>query len=399
MRLSTAQLFQQGINSIVQEQARFAELDLRIASGKRILTPSDDPAGAVQVNQLTADIAHFEQVERNISVAEGTLASEEGVLNQVGDSLQRVRELLVQSANDTLDDNNRRAIAIELTGLREHLMSLANTRDASGQYLFSGFQTETQPFAISSGQVVYNGDQGHRQMDVGQGVRLAIADSGFHVFESARTGNGTFSVNAEASNTGSAVVTSSADGQFVPDTYTVSFSQPFPTSPMTYLVTDGSGATVSSGNWTEGDQLQFQGVQLSFSGIPDDGDSFTVEPSARQSMFATLTDAIDVLNGDLAGGNATSLRHNRLNSALENVDQAMVHTLEIRSAIGSRLNNLSALQSLHDDQMLTLQTTLSATEDLNLVEAINEVNAQRVALQAAQSAYLQIRDLSLFNYL
>ena len=399
MRMSTAQIFQQGINAIVHEQARFAELDQRIASGKRILTPSDDPAGAVQVSRLSAEIAHLEQVERNISGAEGTLSSEEGVLTEVGDTLQRIRELMVQAGNDALDDNNRRAIGIELSGLREHLMSLANTRDAAGQYLFSGYRTETQPFDLVAGNVVYNGDQGSRQMDVGQGVRLAVGDSGFHVFESARTGNGRFQAVSEAANTGSAVVTSSVNGQFVPDTYTLSFSQPFPDSPMAFQVTDSGGGVVASGPWDAGDQISFQGVQLSFNGVPDDGDQFIVSPSARQSIFSTVTQAIDLLNGDVPGGNATSLRHNRLNEALNNIDQAMVHTLEIRSAIGSRLNNLSALQSLHDDQMLTLRTTLSATEDLDLVEAINEVNAQRVALQAAQSAYIQIRDLSLFNFL
>ncbi|MCB1692373.1 MAG: flagellar hook-associated protein FlgL [Pseudomonadales bacterium] len=399
MRVSTNQMYLQGINAILDNQSKLSDTNLRIASGKRILKPSDDPAGAVRIHDLKNEAAGLQQRLKNIDTARGRLSYEEGVLSQVGDAMQRARELVVQGNNDALDGQNRRAIANELTSIRDQLVSLGNTRDASGEFLFSGYQTGNKPFVRSGGQVVYNGDQGDRAINIGPGSQTIVTDNGFDVFMNVTRGNGQFEAVAPSSNTGSAVVDASLSGDFVADNYQVTFIQATPADPITYEVRDSSSSLVTSGTYVEGESIAWGGVELSVTGTPDTGDVIDVAPAGKQDIFTTIQQAIDVLGGNGAGASATADLHNRMNRVLDNLDSSMGHVLDVRASIGTRMNGLDLEESLHQDSLLAFQQSLSQVEDLDLAEAINELSTRKAALEAAQLSYVQIRDLSLFNYL
>ena len=80
----------------------------------------------------------------------------EGTLSDVTNLLQNAQELVVSAGNGTLNDSSRRAIATELRGNLDELLGLANRTDGNGQYLFSGFQGSTKPFAdTGSGHSVF----------------------------------------------------------------------------------------------------------------------------------------------------------------------------------------------------------------------------------------------------
>jgi len=183
MRISSSQIYQQAVDAMLSKQADLAKTQLQIATGKRILAPSDDPAAATRILDLDKTIETTRQYQRNADFAETRLAYEESLLTEVSDVLQRVRELSVQANNDVYSAQDRQAMAQEVRLNIDSLVQLANSKDANGEYIFSGFSTDTIPFSDDgSGGFTYAGDQGQRNLQIGAKRQVAIGDSGFDVF-------------------------------------------------------------------------------------------------------------------------------------------------------------------------------------------------------------------------
>jgi len=181
MRVSTAYIFDQNLSAMLNKQAELGKTQLQVSTGNRILNPSDDPAGSVQILNLQREVSLSEQYLANANKAENKQSNEEGVLDSATSILQRIRELAVQGLNSTNTQNDKKAIASEIKQLNEQLLALANTRDSNGDYLFSGFQSNTQPYGTINGD--YQGDEGQRNIKVGEGVLIATNDPGNQVFE------------------------------------------------------------------------------------------------------------------------------------------------------------------------------------------------------------------------
>ena len=332
MTISTAQIFRQGINAILSQQEGLSRTQAEIASGKRIQTPSDDPSGAAKILDIEEQIATAEQHLRNGEFALTELYLEEGAMTGAQNVLQRVRELMIQANNDSQSESTRQGIATEVRALRDELLALANTRNASGDYLFAGFQTDSLPFSINGGNVVYHGDQGQRRIQAGPSSLVPINDSGIDVFQLIKNGNGTLSVDNASSNTGSGIVQSlSQDNSLVSDTYSLNFIQLTPGDPVTYEVRDSSAALVSSGSYVSGESIDFNGAVLVLNGVPANGDSFTVSPSVNQDVFATLNNIITALEAPSTELADNANFHNDMAEGLNDIDQALDNFLRLRS--------------------------------------------------------------------
>ncbi|MFT4518777.1 MAG: flagellar hook-associated protein 3 FlgL [Halioglobus sp.] len=400
MRLSSVQIFQQGISAILQQQSKLNETEQQLATGRRVLTPSDDPVAAVQILDITEDLELVDQYQSNGSLAEGQLALEESVLGEVGNVILRVRELVLQANNASQSQETRSSIATEVEARIDQLEALANTRDASGEYIFAGYQAGSEPFSRQGSVVSYAGDDGQRFLQIGSSTQVAVRDSGADVFMAIASGNGTFATAADPGNSGTAVAgTTSANGTFVRDNYTVAFSQLTAADPVTYQVLDSSATVVAGGNYATGDTIEFAGASITFDGEPADGDSFNVSPSVKQDMFTTLQNIADSLNGSGSSPAEISAVNNAMTRALENLDQAHGNVLEVRADVGVRLGLVDSQSDINESFNLQLQSTLSDVQDLDYAEAISRFNLQLTALQAAQQAYVKMQGLSLFNYL
>jgi len=183
MRISSSQIYQQGVNAILDKQSELAKTQLQLATGKRVLAPSDDPTASTRIIDLNQAIETNTQYQRNADFAETRLSIEETVLTDVGNILQRVRELSVRANNGTLSAGDRQAIAEEVKTSLSAIFQLANNQDATGEYLFSGFKTDTVPFTNDgSGNFSYQGDQGTRNLQVGVSRQISIGDAGNDVF-------------------------------------------------------------------------------------------------------------------------------------------------------------------------------------------------------------------------
>lgn len=382
------------------QQSELHRTEAQLASGKRISKPSDDPTGAAKVLDLNSTIGVIDQFSRNVAGAESALAFEENVIAGVNNSLQRVRELAIQGNNASNSDVDRQAIAQEIYQKLDELTSLANTRDARGEYIFGGFSVDTPPFAEISGNIVYQGDQGQRFIQIGEGTQTAVGDSGESVFARIPSGDGTIEVAASSSNNGDAVVGAYGhSNNYQPDNYTVSFNQAASTDPIGYVITNGAGATISSGIYSEGESIAFTGVHLRMSGTPADGDTVNIDPSSNSSIFDAVKGIADALDRSTQSPAQSARLHNELAQGLTNLDQGLDHLGSIRSGIGSRLNNIEAVESINQDLKLQLETVVSQTQDLDYAEAISRFNLQLTSLQAAQQAFIKTSGLTLFQYL
>ena len=192
-RLSTLQFNQSGVSTILDAQAQVARLQEQIGTGRRIMTPSDDPSAAAQLVTLNTELSKIESHQKNISALTSALSFEEVALDSANDVLLRVRELTIQGQNGTLSQSDRDAIANEIDGLREQLLSIGNMQNAEGEYIFAGTASNAPAYDANG---VFQGDAIVRQINIGEGVRVAQGHSGAEVFEAVNGGLNTFDVLA-----------------------------------------------------------------------------------------------------------------------------------------------------------------------------------------------------------
>jgi flagellar hook-associated protein 3 FlgL len=170
---------------MLDQQSRLQRTQMQLSTGKKILTPSDDPAAAARIIDLNQGIKQTEQYQSNINAARQRLTLEDGVLQNATSVLHKIKELGVQGLNATYSQSDRIAIAVEMEELNQHLVSLANTRNANGEYLFAGFKSATQPFGkdISNvGAYAYAGDANSRAIQIASDRQVADGDPGINVF-------------------------------------------------------------------------------------------------------------------------------------------------------------------------------------------------------------------------
>ncbi|HEB99121.1 MAG TPA: flagellar hook-associated protein 3 [Thiotrichales bacterium] len=183
IRISTSQIVDSSINSMLDQQARVYDTQVKLSTGRRFTSPSEDPAAAARVLGLSERISMTEQYQENIRAARNRLELEDTVLGNIGNALQRARELTVQGLNDSLGASDRQAIAAEIRQILSEVQEQANSKDANDEYLFAGNRIQTKPFTDDgAGTFSYQGDQGQRLVQVGPSTRVAVGDPGLDVF-------------------------------------------------------------------------------------------------------------------------------------------------------------------------------------------------------------------------
>lgn len=402
MRIATSQIHQQALNTMYRQQAKVQQTELQLSTGLRILKPSDDPVGAVKVLNLNNNISAMDQYGRNIAQAQAALSHEESVLVSVNSTLQRMRELTIQANNPANHDTALASIAQEMDEHCKALESLANTRDANGEYLFSGFRVDAPPFVNNNGIISYQGDQGQRLLTIGEGSQVAVRDAGDSVFMNIRGGDGQVQVLPAASNGGSIVVSQfGPSGTAISGVHTLTFAQPGAGMPMAYSVTDAASPpnVIASGTYTSGETLNIAGAQFMLKGTPAAGDTVTIQPAPMTDMFSMVRAISEALHAGGTGSVARAKLQNALTQGLGNLDQALESINNQRASVGARLHNIDSIDSINQDFTLQLETVRSATQDLDYAEAITRFNLQLTSLQAAQQAYMKTTDLNLFRYL
>ncbi|HUM73363.1 MAG TPA: flagellar hook-associated protein FlgL [Nitrosomonas europaea] len=298
MRVSTSTLYDQGTRSMLQQQDSLFRLQQHLSTGKRIMTPSDDPIGAARAHELAQSLSLNTQYADNRYRAADSLQQVDSTLGSVSNLIQSVRTMAVAAGNPAFSDSERKMMAVELRGHFDELLGLANTRDEQGNYLFSGFQGNTRPFvAQDDDSVTYEGDHGQRLIQVSSSRQLPVSETGDAIFE-----------------------------------------------------------------------------------------------PGGLSLFQTIEDFIDEL--ETPGGAALS---GAVSTALQDLDIALDNVLAKRAAVGSRLQEVDALQQIGEDTAIQYQQSLSRLQDLDFAQAISDMTRQQALLEAAQKTFTRVSGLSLFN--
>lgn len=396
MRISTTSIYEAGATRLSDLQSALMKTQQQLSSNRRVLTPADDPVAAAQALDVTQAQSVNSQYGVNRQSAKSSLNMVESAMGGMTLLLQDVRTLAVSAGNTaTLSDSDRKAIAAQISERLDELISFANSSDGKGNYLFSGYQTATQPFTKTVTGAQYNGDQGERLLQVGASRQLAISEPGDAVFNGIKT----ILTAAVAGNTGTGVISAGSvtnSSALTGHTYSIDFSG----GGTSYSVFDTTldptkaGTPLTTGTYAAGQTIAFAGQQFEVSGAPANGDSFTIAPSNNQSVFKTLTDFINVLQTP-----GTTNLNAGVKAALGNIDQASENILTLRASVGSRLAEIDSLDSAGDLRNIQYAETLSGLVDLDYAKAISDFTMQQTTLEAAQKSFVAISGLSLFKLL
>jgi flagellar hook-associated protein 3 FlgL len=397
MRVTQSLNQAQFLAALTQLESNLSQTHNQISTNLAFTTPSQNPVAAGSVNNYDQALAQSQQYDSNASSAQTRLSTEDTALAQFQTELQSLRGLALQANNGSVSSQGRTAIAAQAAQIQNSLLSLANTQDGNGEYIFGGFSTNNQPFTLTASGANYAGDQGQRQAQIAAGQTIADGDNGNGVFNQIKTGNGTFNATAAAGNTGTGVLGASTvqnPAAYDGGTYAINF-----TAANTYEVRDSANALVTSGTYTDGQSIAFRGVQVTLTGQPAIGDSFTVAPSSNQSIFTTVQNLVTALQTESGTSTGQAKLNNSIGNAINNIDQALAQTSNIRATIGARLNTITTQQSVSSSQQIQLKSSISTLQSLDYAAAITTLNLQNTTLSASMQAYTLTQGLTLFKYI
>lgn len=304
MRISTNTIYQSGISKISTLQAEQVKLQQQISTGRRITLPSDDPVASARA----LEISHAQEVNSSFADSRQTaqikLNTLESSLTSITSLLVSTQSTLVGAGNGIQSDLDRGFIAVELSGSLEALINLANTQDASGNFIYAGFKTDTKPFVANAAGASYVGDSNQQLIQVDAQRLMAANATGDSVFQ-------------------------------------------------------------AGGN----------------------------------DVFATLSNLVTLLNTPITNAATQAAFTSGLATAISNMQGSVDNILNVRAAIGSKLNELDALDTAGSDRALQYSKSLSELEDLDYASALSDLAKQQTIMEAAQKSFVETTKLSLFQFI
>ncbi|MGM0858005.1 MAG: flagellar hook-associated protein FlgL [Pseudomonadota bacterium] len=421
MRISSVTMFEQSTASMNRQQSDFLKVSQQIASGRRVVNPSDDPQAASRAVGVDQAKAVTEQYGDARTSARNSLAQTESVLNSVSDAITSAKTLLVQASSDTLSDVDRESVASELKGVYETMLGQANATDGNGRYLFGGYNDSNPPYVKQGDAAVYQGDDRAREQRVDASRLMPVTENGSSIFQSVPSSAG-YVAEADNANTGNVTfggpqVTDVNDDGYGQD-YRVRFEddggdiayQVERNENGTWVDTDPNGGDLQRGGWEEDKDaddgslaLSFGGVGITLKGNPEVGDEFLVAQAGGENrdanLFRTMEEAIRVLDKPAETESEKADLRNTLKTSMRDLDNSLDNVLTVRASAGARLNELDVIDAVGDNRSLNYEQTLSDLVDLDYNEAISEYSLRQVGLQASQKAFVDVKGMSLFDYL
>jgi flagellar hook-associated protein 3 FlgL len=380
------------MDNLNERQAGLADLQEKLSAGKRVLRASDDPTAMAQAERAMNRIKRIESEQRTLSNAKNSITLAESNLGDSIDNLQSIRELLVTAGNGAYNSINRTSLAQQMTALRDRLFNQANAKDTNGIPLFGGLGGPDDSFSDTAGGVTYNGTPGQRSSSL---TSIPGTLDGSAIWNRVPTGNGVFNVSLGMINTGTVFSDSGTvinPSALTGNNYTITFS--IQGGVTKYSVPNSTPAIVNA-NYTEGQAIQFDGISISPKGTPANGDTLSVTPSTKVSLFTVLDTAISSINN--ASGN--NIMTHALAKALSEIDGGLVRLQNGRGQAGDLLNRADLIESNQIARTNQVQNDRSRAEDMDMVKGISDFQNQQTAYDAALKTYAQVQRLSLFNYM
>jgi flagellar hook-associated protein 3 FlgL len=397
MRITSANAYETSVDNLQRRQQVLQLAQDRLTSGKRVARASDDPAAAARIERALATSSRADADQRGVQASRNAMQQAEGALGGAAEALQQVRELLVAAGNGSYTDAERANLGARIHGLREQLLSIANRGDGAGGYLFGGQGSAQPPFVDGPLGVAFRGAGGNTEVPAGDLMPMTL--DGAAGWLQARSGNGVFVTAPRAGNgngawidAGNVVDPSALTGA----NYQVVFAVAAGVSSWSVLK-DGVPTAAVNQPYVPGQAISFDGIAVTLSGTPANGDAFDVTPCAPD---LSLFDVLDRVAGELrTGGRSSAQVAQTVASGLRDVDAVFGNLQQQRALAGESLNRLDALESRLAESKLGAQTERSIAEDLDMVQAVSDFQAKQSGYDAALKTYSLVQRMSLFQYL
>ncbi|MCZ8076109.1 MAG: flagellar hook-associated protein 3 [Burkholderiales bacterium PBB2] len=404
MRLSTANIFDSSIATLQRRQESMQASQQQLTTGKKITKASDDPTGAARSERALSTIGRVDANQRALEASRNGMTLSEAALGDANELLQQMRETMIAAGNASYSDAERAGLANKIAGLRNQLLAIANRGDGAGGFLFSGQGASDPPFLDQAGGVRFNGVSGSIQ--TGNIDNFPLTVDGRLVFEQARSGNGTFetgplpnliSVPPGVSPKGWIDAGRTSDpSQLTGHNYLIEISGASPAQTITVTDTD-LGTPAFSAPFAPGKAITFDGMAVTISGQPVDGDRFEIKPATNSLK---LFDVLDRTVAELRTPLRTGVEISQSNSGrVRDLDAVMTNLQNVRSQLGERLNNLDGTESRMAALKQYNQAERSAAEDLDMVQGISDFQNQQTGYDTALKTYAMVQRMSLFQYL
>lgn len=395
MRTSSLNSYATALANLQRRQSEMSDAQARLTSGLRVRHASDDPTAAARAERARALTQRAESTQRAVDASRNSMTLTESALADAGELLQQARELITSAGNASYSDAERADVANQLAEIRKQLMGVANRSDGAGGYVFSGQGAGRPPFLERPGGVDYVGTGG--AVRVASEEPLPLTLDGGEVWLAASTGNGVFEARP-VNSTGAWIDTGrvTAPDQITGSSYEINFSVSGGTT--TYsIMRDGVATSVVGASYVDGQAIEIDGMAVTISGNPADGDSFEMVPASSDlSVFDALDRVVSELKTPLR---TTAQITQTVQNGLRDLDSLSDHLQSARSMTGEVLNRIDGVSGRLDDLKLFGETTRSNAEDLDMVQAISDFQNQQTGYQAALQTYSSMQRMSLFDYL
>ncbi|HVE22004.1 MAG TPA: flagellar hook-associated protein FlgL [Acidocella sp.] len=394
--------------SLTAQEAELNTLQEEISSGVAVQTPEQNPSafetaliGNDQLSALNGDTTSLGDIQGQLGDVSNGYTS---VLSEISD----VQQLVLGALNGTTSNQNMQSLATQVSAAEQQMLGIANTTGSNGTFLFGGTRGTVQPFQEQpDGSVVYMGDGGQSQAEISSDLSASTIATG-EAFISGLQGDGTASVTAASTNTGTGVLLSDGVGNPTAATafqqgnepITVSFTTSG-TGGVIYTATQTSSAgvttTLATGPATSGTSLTLGGVDFQLTGTPAAGDSFTISPSRPQSVFTLLSNITTTLQTAGSTPAAAAITRQNLNQDLSALDQYQQTVTTAQAQTGVTLQSLSKTSASNATQETEVQNNVDTTIGTNFPAALTALDQNTTAVEAAMKAFSTVQNLSLFS--
>ena len=427
MQVSTKLFNDQQIRQFGKLTADIQQKQEKIASGKAVLRASDDPVVAANLSVAKEQEELLGRFEENAYKATLRLDASDKTINEAMSVITRITELATQARSPVFDGYSRKAILTEVQALRETLVDLANTRDANGESLFSGYKTDQEAYVRTpDGSIKYNGDRGSHSVQVSENVNVSTGLDGETIFGRVETANGRRSIFEIVDGVMASIdplreinEMASADRRAE-----ISLQLPRQNQDWSFSLTGGLGTVQIEATLAEGAEEELAdaiNAKTDQTGVSAEFDPKTrnitlVEESSSTIMVQNIhiegqyiankeTDyhmkfsTIDEYGKQIGGTRILTDEDQLLGSGIENLLASIDHMSIQQAVIGAQMTKADIQADVIQSRKLAVTKDISAMGDADLAKLVTELQAQLTNRDAAQQAFAKIGQQSLFDYI
>lgn len=394
-RISSFHNYQAVQNDLRRQESKIAHNQAQLASGKKLLSSSDDPLATHYIQSIGQQSEQLRQYMDSITLTRNRLEHHEVLVANSEEYADQAKRTVMEMINGAHSKEDRIAKAREMQEIFGNLLNLANSQDESGNYIFAGTKPKNQPFfRDNQGNVDYAGDDYQRKMKISNQLEMPLNDPGSKLFMEVDNPFGDYTPRYQLQEGSELLLERATTTDSLDDSvYQITFVDMGNGKFGYQLDKDGSSVLVEEFDPAKG--ISYENLTIQIRGQITAGDSISLKPSDTVSIFDSFKQVIDLEHASVSDASATA----ELHRLTKEFDATFIHLGKARTDVGARLNTLDIQSDLHEDFKLTLAKSKSAFEDLDYSHAVIEFNENSLALEAAQKAFGKTKDLTLFNYL